>query len=302
MRGRRSIGPKSDSLDLLLDTLCNAFGGIVLIALLLALVTRQARNQETTRASDFQTEVVQRMIQSLEREIAGARQLLSRPNGSPDGDDLAKLTKQYEDEKIRNAAAHARLEGTAGPGSRSADVDKLLAQIAGLTTQISTEARKQSALQEEIERQNERFVELSRRFADSPRALRLPKERSSGQDPLWIILRDNEMFARDVASEGDLSFNADAFNAVEEEGKLLLRPRASRGLRPNAIDSELSQTFRAMKSDGRYAAIMVDAKSVTAFRSLQRALIRNGISFGWGFNDDEVCIFVSEGGSRPPPL
>ena len=37
---RRLSGSSDDSLELLLDTLCNVFGGIVLIACLLAIIPR----------------------------------------------------------------------------------------------------------------------------------------------------------------------------------------------------------------------------------------------------------------------
>ena len=45
-RRSRNNGP-SDSLDLLLDTMCNAFGGIVIIAILVALRVNNSRKGET---------------------------------------------------------------------------------------------------------------------------------------------------------------------------------------------------------------------------------------------------------------
>ena len=38
----RKLPPQSDSLEMLLDTMCNTFGGIILIALLLSLIAKDS--------------------------------------------------------------------------------------------------------------------------------------------------------------------------------------------------------------------------------------------------------------------
>ena len=50
MRRRRALAP-ADSLDLLLDTMCNTFGGIILIALLVALMPQKQPDGEAPSPS-----------------------------------------------------------------------------------------------------------------------------------------------------------------------------------------------------------------------------------------------------------
>src|SRR5215218_10279424 len=76
MSRRRRHQP--DSLELLLDTMCNTFGGIIMIALLIALLSRDA-------SSENATDHIQRLLESIERQTTEAQQLqqqlqISEPN------------------------------------------------------------------------------------------------------------------------------------------------------------------------------------------------------------------------------
>ena len=59
-----------DSLDLLLDTLCNAFGGIILITLLIALMSQEANNAAAVPTS-FKTQwlLEQQEISRMENDL-----------------------------------------------------------------------------------------------------------------------------------------------------------------------------------------------------------------------------------------
>ena len=63
----------SDSLYLLLDTLCNAFGGIILLAVLVVLLTSKEKTQSAA-ATDSQ-EMLQRRLTLAQTNLAHARQL-----------------------------------------------------------------------------------------------------------------------------------------------------------------------------------------------------------------------------------
>src|SRR5687767_9075560 len=73
MSRRRQQQP--DSLELLLDTMCNTFGGIILIALLIALLSRDA-SSETAAAQ--RGENLRRELQSIEQQTNEAEQLRQR--------------------------------------------------------------------------------------------------------------------------------------------------------------------------------------------------------------------------------
>lgn len=72
----RRPAPQNDSLEMLLDTMCNTFGGIILIALLITLLARETKVSEAeTRAITENATAQRRQIQQAENELAHALEL-----------------------------------------------------------------------------------------------------------------------------------------------------------------------------------------------------------------------------------
>ena len=63
MRGKRWRRGEGDSLDLLLDTMCNLFGGIVFVALLVAIIAGDDASKKINPSRNASQDL-------LEREIA----------------------------------------------------------------------------------------------------------------------------------------------------------------------------------------------------------------------------------------
>ena len=141
MRSLRS--KRGDSLDLLLDTMCNAFGGIVLIAILITLLTRETRRQFDERSSDLDRELIERQIASLQSDIREANEYLARQASSVSVDpalaarlDEAKTSLQTAKEK--NAEAwDAWQKAAAKAGFNDPEVDRLVTQKASLTSRLA---------------------------------------------------------------------------------------------------------------------------------------------------------------------
>ena len=61
---RRRLPEQSDSLEMLLDTMCNTFGGIILIALMISLIAKDAKPApELTDAEVVAKEMQERKLQ-----------------------------------------------------------------------------------------------------------------------------------------------------------------------------------------------------------------------------------------------
>ena len=89
----------SDNMDMLLDTMCNLFGGIIVIAILLAIITHAAKpvaQPPPAEPGKFE-ELQQKEIDSLTSRIAQMRALLgSATNAVFDADfrGVMKITRQ----------------------------------------------------------------------------------------------------------------------------------------------------------------------------------------------------------------
>lgn len=55
--GKRRSGANADSLDLFLDTICNAFGGLLFLAILLTLLVQMQSNDDSGSSQEFVSEV-----------------------------------------------------------------------------------------------------------------------------------------------------------------------------------------------------------------------------------------------------
>src|SRR5208283_4243725 len=106
MNLRRKTPP--DSLYMLLDTMCNAFGGIILLAVLVTLLTSNERQSHAATATDTQ-EMLQRRLALAQTDLQQSMQLLaslrSKANDERWKKQLALLATRKE---LQDAVQHAR--------------------------------------------------------------------------------------------------------------------------------------------------------------------------------------------------
>lgn len=300
MRGSRRVNRAPDSLDLLLDTICNAFGGILLIALLISLITQQTKITEADQASDVENQILEREIASYSTQIEKALAFLKNQSGTapsaeygPSNDDDvdgARIAVKKAQER-----ANAAGDTPAGEPQDVQDKRQIDAALAAARVRISA-----------LEGQNDflkgRLADLKGKIAESSQTLRLPKEQESRNGALWFILEHNEVFSKTVLVGGELGNNRGAFSGVWRPGEDVLRPIRGKGLRPEEVASAMGALLQTMRAENLYAAILLKEDSVPAFTALKEALVANGVSFGWEYHAGGIYEFTLEGGSRPPQL
>lgn len=76
MRARRWKREEGDSLDLLLDTMCNLFGGIVFVALLVALLAGEDASQKVNPGKNPSQELLEREITNLQEDFDALKRSL----------------------------------------------------------------------------------------------------------------------------------------------------------------------------------------------------------------------------------
>jgi len=77
MKKRRIRGP-GDSLDLLLDTICNSFGGIIFIACLVAILARDTPPARGSAMAAADAEMLERRIRVAEDDLRQLESLASQ--------------------------------------------------------------------------------------------------------------------------------------------------------------------------------------------------------------------------------
>ncbi len=213
MNLRRKTPP--DSLYLLLDTLCNAFGGIILLAVLVVLLTSKEKTQ-SSKAADSQ-EMLQRRLAIAQTDLQRSQQLAAslkaKANDERFKQQVALLStrKNLQDaiQQTRDTdAQNSKDLDTANAVDPSERLKFLNAQLAAAQAHKLDAKNSLAAAEENTQRLKQRLADLERQVTakldELQRPLRLPKEHETGKRVIYIIVRYGHIY---LCRNFDLSRN-----------------------------------------------------------------------------------------------
>lgn len=270
---RRRPAP-TDSLELLLDTICNTFGGVLFIAILVVLLLQMTpdspKPSDQTPVMGVPAATAESQIQEismLEREIE--RQQENLKASSELIDRLAtKELKELLEEKKQVEAEEARLKETISQLSDlTADADKKESQTRQELADLNH--RKQSLEQSKQELEGQYDDLRSERTFD----IRLPKVRTAPlKHSIGIVIRYGRMYLwhRYDNDMNRLGLNTDDFIVTEEtETEIFSRPDPSRGIVLNGSDemnAKIKMLLGQFSSADCYLTFVVRSDSFAEFR------------------------------------
>ena len=308
-RSRRTI---NDSFDLLLDTICNAFGGIVLIAVLITLLTKHARETVDPKSATEDRDVVEQQIFDTRSELDELQRYFDeiREKSPPDQQAIAALqvaTERLEAAKRANEAAWAEWQTAASrAGGNDPDADRLVSERASLARRLADAQSAQSAADSTLDRMQRRLQDLQdkidQEIAARSEMLRLPKERSKEGGLSNFVLFFDEVFPLHLFRDRRWQENREPLAWVDvTERTCEVSPQRGKGIAPGAVAVQLKETIAAMQKGGEYAVIYLTPDSVKAYRALRHELIQAGLLFGWAV-DERIPQQFGPDGTSPPPL
>ena len=300
----------SDSLYMLLDTMCNAFGGIILLAVLVVLLTSNEKSQRTT-SSDTQ-EMLQRRVAIADANLQQSLQLQTTLQTRTNDDrwktqvSLLATRQQIQDEitAIRELAAQNAKDldafSSADPAERMKNLETQLAaaQAKKLEALNSLAASKENA-----KRLNMRLVGLEKQATDlvnaSQRQLRLPKEHETGKRVVYIIARYGRIY---TCRNSDLSRNENDIEWTSTLTSQIAEPRNGKGIDLTVNSAELRTYFRNQSESSVYVAFCVYEDSFPAFIKAKQLATESGLSYGWEpFQFSDGPVSFSSVGHAPKP-
>lgn len=267
---------ESDSLELLLDTICNMFGGVLFIAMLLAVLTGVkgegiAKSEgvgSIAEASDLRARLIQ-----LEHEVprleAAVLNLRSRqPTESMNiGAISARLDEDLEQAESRLVKARETLESLE---SRNRDFDS---QLSAAADQSSLIKRSNDELKELI------ASEQKSKIADA----RLPVTRRTEKFPLQLILKNGRIYeVYRFDPENGITVNTADVTSKAIGDKSLITPRSDAGFPPtsNLARHPRWRSIVAHRPANKYFLyVMVYPDSFDVFRSLRVESMRAGYEY-----------------------
>lgn len=304
MRARRWKREEGDSLDLLLDTMCNLFGGIIFVALLVALLAGDDASKKVNPSRSPSQDLLEREIANLEEEEQSLKQVLEEETKQGASkvsaeDQAAVKTLKNELEALRQA-----LQLASGGPSEGQDLGQFLQEAKERKSNLEKEAirleNQKKSLKEEKERLAKRMADLKKRGEEAVeekiQGFRFPRERASSKKPYWILLSGDEVFPVQKADSG-WSYWEKYVTVRSSPNRDEIRPIAGRGLKS---EKEIRDVFSGISSASFYPVFFVAPDSFGRFRKAREIALKMGFEFGANFDEmGEPLVLVTEGGTRP---
>lgn len=282
---RRQTSDVSDSLELLLDTICNVFGGIILMAVLVVLQTQTSANRLPDPTPDdaqrglearrlrFECDRVRTRLEDLKLHREEVEQTF-RLTTSPAGERLAGAAQEFQkaiEETQKRLTADER--ETAEAARTRVQAETLLKNA----ERLAKEKR------EELDKVGDR---LQHRAATLPQGIRLPHRRGNAAGiPRYYLIKGNKAYA---CGNGALArWIGDPYpledclvtpltNAVTQKPLAEIRPRNDAGFTVPAAGGPgdgFVDSLRGCAPDKHYLVFFVyrDSQSYASFQRLKEA-------------------------------
>ncbi len=283
----RNKSPDTGSLDMLLDTMCNTFGGVCFIALMVAIISAalpKASQDESAAVQVTEDQVIAKEIAQLEQRR-----------------DRLQVAVDIQADFVQNASTGVVLK---------ADLTEMVAKVASDEEQIRLYEKKLIEYQDELaklktstsysRREAMRLDRLLRELKekagrplfDRHRVVRTPKERKlQGLRTINVWLHQHRLYLMDdrtYVREKELDFQGGKkrweYSLILGRGELLNDDFFLRG----KIWSQLQRQFSA----NSYVRIFVDTVSFDELCLLRDALINRKSMYNWIVEEKEVTYFV----------
>ncbi|MDA7915742.1 hypothetical protein N9B94_00735 [Verrucomicrobia bacterium] len=286
MSSRRAQA-ENDSLDMLLDTMCNLFGGIILLALMVTLIAKDAEMATSVSEAELRTkELQERKLAKLQEELKAAQtyqQQLASESGDPEVQEQLKVLQQREsieqtfnELKVELESATQKMEETA----------KSLEEMEQMK-------RNQAVSASAVEQQEEA----------RPQRLRLPREHSTTKTPVEVVVKHGEVFPVNFYQRSNPVMNSAGFQRIDGPGGVkVLEPIQGKGMSPKLHMAQLKKFFRSLPSNG-YLVFRVYGDSFENFNLAKQAASDAGFELSWMPIEDDVNVVLGGGRtSAPKPL
>lgn len=273
---RRRRPSDVESMDLLLDTICNAFGGVVFIALLVVILvsmsSQQSGAQMPTRAAATEFVELQNEHRKLQRQLEQLQTALSQNSAVTEtilSDETVRLARAYK-------ARRTELGELVKANSRAVEEAALAQQSINQSHAVS--ARRKAR----VDALRQEFVTMKKRLEitieQKSREAVIPKVTTTTDPPKTFFLRDGKLYG----PEGPMGQKTHSkyFRVVERNGFRTVAPIPESGLAIDAsgkANEQLENEMKGRPMEGHFAQIFVWPNAYEHVEAVRVALDNLGI-------------------------
>lgn len=278
----RKSAPSGDSLDLLLDTICNTFGGILFIAMLVAILTNQVSRDVAPKSPSAESS---RELRKLRGELTKSDSRLTK---------LRQAVRQKEDLERRFASSESLglLESIRSLDETSDDLLKdrsqQLADVAESQADLEETARELERIAQQMAEAQER-LRLEKQQLETEASLRsrtsqVPRQRETQKAQIPFFLKAGRFCGYVSRDEnGQLVRNEEETKISEPEpGSQFLEPIEGAGLAvadDGSNAAQIAERLSTFDKNQHFLSIYVFQDSFAHFETLKNEIIRGGFEY-----------------------
>jgi len=301
----------SDSLELLLDTMCNTFGGVMFIAIALVIISTfipkitkdiDAESTNDMRIAELQAEIEQLHLQIKKQQISISlkNELVEKYKNSPYLDKIRELGR-LKDENAKLILLTAE-EKSAEINTMIAlrKVKKKNARLNKILTQQNLDLRELTddltLLGGKIKKEQKILADLTVAVPVETRTIGLAPLSVTEKTPFVVVIDNNKLY-RVNDNSGELVFDGNSFNSssdvqmepiLSEENETpvgaLIRLLPGKGVTINPSSDNrvaLAKIFTPLDKTKKFISLEVNKNSFAGFIKVKEFLRKNGFTLYW---------------------
>jgi hypothetical protein len=278
-----------DSLELLLDTICNTFGAVIFISMLLSLL---AGKKGGASDADMTSELIEQMTTQLERDVAVSRARHTQLQRQVS--QQSELLKQFSSPASLQMAGEI-MQATENTmrmlDSRSTQLE-ILKEHETESLKKEQELMHQLDAREKLQREKEAITrELEAATERLGRKAKISRIRPTSKLGFAFMLHNNRLY-RTLTPDGDLD-ETDCIE-LDRDGLQIISPRPTGGLDLEKGEGRIGLRFDQLDSGKHFVRLFVSPNSFAQFIVVKDALIDRGLEYEViVFENNEAQLFLS---------
>ncbi|TWU26774.1 hypothetical protein Pla52o_06290 [Novipirellula galeiformis] len=296
----RSQRDTTASFDLFLDTICNTFGGIVFLAILLAIMIQnqsivKSENNEGEHASPEQVRIAMAELEDASAQYKQLQMSLAAfPQSTSIVDDSELQTLTYIQSQLKE-----QLDTSI---NAETNASRMLAQTLEKNAEQRTEnERIPQQLDEATKQLNKAQADYASLAEAKQQTLRLPRVRSSNMTSVLLLVRDGSLYLAKMPALFDQGFNSTQVSTKTNADKgIQVHPIPGAGwdLASGVAEQEFRNLIQDAKSQAYSMTIAIWPESYDEFEKLREQMIQQGVPYQlWPQSDGETLIVFLGGGA-----
>lgn len=274
----RTNNTGDESLDLLLDTICNTFGGVLFISMLVVILLNMSSESTTTVTVPEQSR--QEMLNARASLVESSAELERLRRAASE---RQSITQKFANPEIAVQLAELQQMTSLNQTIRQSR-DQLLSSLVNTQEAINDAVSQAEQLKQAQQQLSAALTSLEAQVQEEislrTRTAKLPKQRVTQKKPVSFLMKNGKLYAH-AKSDGNgkvAGQNASEVKELTDGNKIYVEPVASAGL---AIDTE-TEELSAIKSkinqfnkEDYFLTIVVWPDSFQEFLVVKQAIVRS---------------------------